>query len=314
MNNEIEIIRYPQIPYLNAFVIGIEYRTPHLHRDFEIDLVLEGSLNLHCRGETATARTGELFLLNPNEPHELRSADGASVLCLQIAPNFFAQFLPADRHVRFGTHTPYAQFETGSRTACNRFLLEFAEYYFRKPPSYQLRCIGNLCSAWEIFLNGLPVKTLTDEELFTDEKKTQRLLRLLDFTDKNYTRKIRLQDFAEQEGLSLFHLSRFVKENLNMTFQEYVTMLRFHLACKLLLSSKKSLLEIAMECGFSDTRYLYAAFDRALRVTPTEFRKTKSEPPRDVVKTHRSEHSMQRYFSLEKNLALIEGLNRYNRT
>ena len=56
--------------------------------------------------------------------------------------------------------------------------------------------------------------------------------------------------------MSVTYLSHFIRENLNMTFQEYISSVRFERALKLLRSSSMCLTDVSVVCGFSDVKYL----------------------------------------------------------
>ena len=49
--NELEIIRHPQIEGLSMFFNTVDYRTPHMHPEWEIILVLENELSVNCGAE-----------------------------------------------------------------------------------------------------------------------------------------------------------------------------------------------------------------------------------------------------------------------
>ena len=59
-----------------------------------------------------------------------------------------------------------------------------------------------------------------------------------------------------------------------MSFQEYVTLLRFEKARYLIAQTDLSLTDICVTCGFSDYRYLSQIFVKKTGMTPKEFRKT----------------------------------------
>jgi AraC-like DNA-binding protein len=60
---------------------------------------------------------------------------------------------------------------------------------------------------------------------------------------------------------------------LNQTFQEYLNTLRLNHAKILVATTEKRLIDICIECGFSDYRYLYKAFKESFGCTPYEYRK-----------------------------------------
>jgi AraC-like DNA-binding protein len=58
-----------------------------------------------------------------------------------------------------------------------------------------------------------------------------------------------------------------------MTFKEYLSDYRVNMARNDLLNSDKSILEIALECGFTDARGYINAFKKIYGTTPFHYRK-----------------------------------------
>ena len=96
---------------------------------------------------------------------------------------------------------------------------------------------------------------------------------LVDFVKKNFKQNITLSDFANNEKILLAYASRFVKENLNMTFQDYVKEFRFNEAKKLMLLKSKNPNTISFEAGYSEPRYLKDVFEEKIAMSPSEYSK-----------------------------------------
>ena len=64
MNQEFEIISHSQMNF-KLFLVNMIYRTPHIHKDFELCLLLDGSLFLQAQNETHSLETGDFFVVNP---------------------------------------------------------------------------------------------------------------------------------------------------------------------------------------------------------------------------------------------------------
>ena len=68
--------------------------------------------------------------------------------------------------------------------------------------------------------------------------------------------KITLEELAKRENVTKTYLSHFIHDNLNMTFQEYVSSMRFERALKLIRNTSMCLTDISVVSGFSDVKYL----------------------------------------------------------
>ena len=95
----------------------------------------------------------------------------------------------------------------------------------------------------------------------------------MDNIDENFRRKLLLGEIARREGLTMPYLSHLFKDTLGMSFQEYLKKRRFEYARSLLLGTRKSLLDISLESGFSDARYMIRMFEGEFGCTPREYRR-----------------------------------------
>lgn len=155
-------------------------------------------------------------------------------------------------------------------------------------------------------LKLLPFHVMTAEEMSNAEQRNARLMRLIQFVDENYMHKIRLSDFARQEGLSLSYMSHFVKDTMNQTFQDYVNSVRFNRARQLIAAGNTSLTSISLESGFSDYRYFSRTFQQTYGITPAEYRdQARHTIPENVILNH-SLHSREEIFTEKRSLTALE--------
>ena len=73
MRHEYEIVEHPHLEYLNLFLVKLIHRRLHLHREFEICMVLEGEVTVYTTGKTAVLKKEDVILLNPRQVHAFHS-------------------------------------------------------------------------------------------------------------------------------------------------------------------------------------------------------------------------------------------------
>lgn len=83
---------------------------------------------------------------------------------------------------------------------------------------------------------------------------------------------VRLEEVLEITGLSRPTFARQFKKHSGRTFSEFLNRLRLQAACRELLDSDRSVLEIALGCGFSQISFFNRLFRRLQKCSPTEFR------------------------------------------
>lgn len=100
-----------------------------------------------------------------------------------------------------------------------------------------------------------------------------RVRKIIEEINRRYTEKISLQEFADQYGLSIGHLSALIKKETGVPFSEYVTAKRMEDAKKLLSREDLSVDEVAGQVGYSDYFYFTKAFKKYAGVSPSVYRK-----------------------------------------
>lgn len=301
--NELEIIRHPQIDGFSMFFNTVDYRTPHIHPEWEVILVVENSLSVNCGVQEYVLEPGQMIVFNPNEPHEFHKLkDSALFLCLQISPKVLPEIPPT--HIDGKLVHEYLSEDDMQKI--KQELADCMTNYLNREDNFALYCVGKGCLLLHQLLSKMPSHILTAGESDSMDKRNARLKRLIRFVDENYMHKIRLTDFAQMEDCSVSYLSRFIKNTLNQSFQDYVTSVRFNCACKLIATGEKKLLDVCMEAGFSDYRYFSKEFQKQYHMTPEEYRHyIKNANPERTVLRH-SLHSVERFYSREDSLKLVE--------
>jgi AraC-like DNA-binding protein/ligand-binding sensor protein len=82
-------------------------------------------------------------------------------------------------------------------------------------------------------------------------------------------------DVANVACLSPSHFSRVVKQTFGQSFTDLLAKMRVDKARELLARSDKSLIQICLDCGFSDPSYFTKVFRKYTNHTPTEYRRTR---------------------------------------
>lgn len=99
-----------------------------------------------------------------------------------------------------------------------------------------------------------------------------KLRRLEHHVAENMEEELSLDTLAALVDLSPYHFSRVFKQTTGMTPLQYVTRERIARAQQLIRETSRSLIEIAMEVGYTSPSHFAQVFRRQVGVTPTEFR------------------------------------------
>lgn len=267
--DELEIIQYSQLEGLSVFVNAMAYRTPHFHQEWELLWVLDRPMTAVYGGREHRIEPGDVVLFPPNLAHEMRKVEQeCTFLCIQFSS---AGFAPNRRITVDDIHLKHYLKKEEYRQIQN-MILDIAQHFFLQEEMYDLYCWGQCGVLMYRLLKALPHHELSAEEALQIGYQNARLMRLVQFVDENYMHKIRLADFAKEEGCSVSYLSHFIHDRMNQTFQDYVNFVRFTHACKLIAEGNDSMLSISMAAGFSDYRYFSRTFQKIYGMTPAQYR------------------------------------------
>lgn len=268
--NEYEVISHRN-SYYNIFFNEIMYRTPHVHKDFEICLLLEGTIKIRVVDEILTAKKNDLWIINSFEQHEYKAIDNkALVLIIQISPSFFSTFYKSADVIRF-SHEPVQ-----STPIDNPFLfctmLNVGKDIFVKCKNYELKCAYKLIYLFDLLIGVIPNIMIDEVEQKKDRKKKELLRKIMTCIDENYYQKLLLSDIAAKTNFSVNYLSHYFKSVVGMSFQTYLAKVRCNRASILLVTTKLSIFDISIACGFSDIKYLKNKFKEFYGIYPQEYR------------------------------------------
>ena len=302
---ELEIVPQYQISGMRMFVNTVEYRSPHFHPEWELLWVLDAPLHITSAQKKYEIQPGELILFPPNWPHEFHEMERpCTFLCLQVSSRAF----PTTAHmhtdeIRLADCMPKEEIRW-----LRQAMLDTARMCFTEESHFELFCMGQCGLILHRLLQFVPCHNMTPEEQASTEQRNARLTRLMQFVDENFTHKIRLADFAKAEGCTLSFLSRFVREAMNQTFQDYVNSVRFNYARKLVALTEKPLVSICYESGFSDYRYFSRSFQTVYGMTPAEYRLQFQSVPAEQLMPVQNLHSREKIYNRERSLEILGSL------
>lgn len=273
MSAERELMRYDQLRHITVYVSRITFLKEHMHGSFELDIILDGTAKC-IRGTTSkTVKPGDIVLFNPHELHSFVSLGDAplTMLSLQIHQLFARRYIEVIPKLRFQcadidelTNEEYAYLKSN--------LFQVALAYFSNNAATKFEVFG-----YAILLMGRLVSMLTWEladqpDSSEKELEKNRIQRLIDYIDENYRQRITLSMLAEMEGITTTHLSHFFRKAFGVSFQTYISSQRLEKALVLMHDKTVSIVDICMDCGFSDRRYLEAACQKAFGCSVTQYR------------------------------------------
>lgn len=107
------------------------------------------------------------------------------------------------------------------------------------------------------------------------EEKIESLYvkKAIELIETNYSKKLKVQDIANQIGINRSYLTNLFKKTIGTSPQNYLIDCRLEKSAQLLRETQNSMVDIALEVGYSDSLAYSKAFKQKYGMSPSEYRK-----------------------------------------
>lgn len=248
----------------------------HWHDVLEINLVIKGELDVVRNNRTFHVVSGEMIVLNRDDIHAIDSqSEDLIYVQLHFDLERYNEYIP-----EIWTNLFYCTPEENDAISINlkremkshisnilRLMTESMQIIDaeKKIVYYSIDILSSLKMAFRATTEK-EGKELNDEQI-------GRVWKAIDYIYDNCHRKLTLHEVAQQIYVSDDYLTRLLKKNSGMGFEQFTSFVRSELSIRLLLNTEMSISDISAECGFSAPRYYNAAFLKNYGCTPMEYRK-----------------------------------------
>ena len=242
----------------------------HWHDEYEFIYITGGKCLCSIEGVAYTMKSGSAVLVKGGLLHALSRAENLPYTYFAIV------FHP---YMIYGTECKkyfsedykfnsfFSDENKEEKTIINLLKLIYNTYK-QKPFAYELYLKANLANIFcEIFKNRLYTRERKNET-----KKTLFTENILNYIHKNYAENFSIDTLSKEIGYSKSYLMHNFKEYTGKTVNEYLTEYRIYTAKQLLVNTEKSILEIALECGFNESSYFIRIFKGQFGTSPHKFR------------------------------------------
>jgi AraC family transcriptional regulator len=128
--------------------------------------------------------------------------------------------------------------------------------------------------ALESLVTELLIEASRRELPLRENNPPRWLSRVREFLHENFITPPSLSELARAAGVHPTHLARVFRRFEGCTVGDYIRKIRIERACRKILVSDASLVEIALDTGFADQTHFTRSFRRVAGMTPSEFRST----------------------------------------
>ncbi|KXX71191.1 AraC family transcriptional regulator [Flammeovirga sp. SJP92] len=112
-----------------------------------------------------------------------------------------------------------------------------------------------------------------DENQLLPQQLNARIIKTIEFINEHYFRVIDNAELAENINMATNSFTRFFKQNIHLSPQEYIKNVRIGKACHLMENAELSFDFIAQKVGFSDRYHFSKVFKTVKGIPPAQYKK-----------------------------------------
>lgn len=240
---------------------------PHRHREYEVNYIDSGKCVMTFEEEYVPLRAGECIIISPGYRHGflVDAKAGCKIVQAEMTiplPEMMTGEFP------FGDRNhPYCRIRD-----CQDVVLliqQVARYHRNQQTGEYLETLLDLSVLQLVTALGWHLNREEDVRTGIGNRK---ILGMMKYIQEHYTEPIRIEELAGRWNMSSRYVRRYFSQEVGMTCQEYITVLRINRAKELLWETEKTITQIAMETGYGTPQYFCRVFGSQAGVSPSRYR------------------------------------------
>ena len=285
-----ESIGFSQNVKVRASLDNIVQYPVHAHSDaLEIICILDGAVSISDSALNYKLCKDDVYIFNAKDPHKITTISEKNViLTVQIGLSHYRRYYKNLDVIYFICDSFLHKNNLFSELKYLRFLLSKIYFSYQMPSvngSELESCTRNLL---EFLMEQFQYYTYSKsknnsydiirrQQVQSNDPYSNRIYEIINYIYACFSTKIKLEHIANQQFLSIYYLSRYIKKACGLSFSELVSIARCEEAERLLGSTEKTIDEIALEVGFSNRKHLHTQFKKWYLKSPSEYRKLLKE-------------------------------------
>ena len=236
------------------------------HESIEVIYVDEGEGTIVCDFEENHVKCGDIFIINSDVLHSIRTDSYFSYYYLIIDSNFCKTN---------GLNISSIQFK--KRISDSRAISMFGAILrtYTNPENYVYHAkLRAKVLDFMVFLCESYGK-LSDSREHGQDKNFDSIRQAIIYIREHLSERITIDSLAEMVGISKFHFIREFKRITHYTPIMYITVVRIETARRLIAETDINISEISDKCGFDNVSYFSKTFKKHTGISPTKLRQDK---------------------------------------
>ena len=257
------------------------YSRVHFHPEYQLTYIRGSSGSLFIGDRLEIFQPGDIFIIGSDIPHifisneeSLGRKTSVDAISVFFSKNSFGGFLSLPEagvinkmldKIGFGLKI------TGE--ACKKAVSHYLDSVVKQSKFDRLMTL--LLSLQVVSAsNEIALISSSNIPLVVEKNDSNKIDLVYEYTLKNYGRRISLKDVADIAGMTPTSFCKFFKLHTHKTYFEFLIGIRVSNACRLLVSRRQNISEIAYACGFKNLSNFTRQFREIIGMSPRDYRKT----------------------------------------
>ncbi|MBO5909205.1 MAG: helix-turn-helix transcriptional regulator [Clostridia bacterium] len=241
----------------------------HWHDRIELHLVKSGTLELICNNEKIRLKKGELSIISPAFSHGGGAGDTGVeyyVLMFDIKDlyngtvsslKYLDPIINGEICFKYKTDIPQIV----------ELAEEIIEMNTNTKENHSLEIVGSLYR-----LLGLLCRFCTDDRISLEHHTAEKFESVISYIKSNFRKEISVDSISKNFSYEKSYFCRKFKSVTGITASKYINIQRLEYARGLLENTNKSIMNIALSSGFSESAYFINCFKKMYGITPLKYR------------------------------------------
>jgi len=256
--------------------------TFHWHNYLEIAFVKQGRGVYYVENRAYKMNAGDIVVINNIEPHYMEVLPPVNMVMPVVM--FEPQLVwSSENHFDYNYLKPFferssnfnnridSKSEIGQKIFA--LLTEIEEEYINRTLGYKLMIKAKLLHIITYLIRHYQDESRSPENISSKSRRLEKLEKVFEYMNRNYSQRILLTDLAEQAYMSPNYFSTLFKLSTGFTPIEYLNKMRISKSIEMLRETDTTIARIALDCGFSNLANFNKIFKNFTGTTPSQIRK-----------------------------------------
>lgn len=246
----------------------------HQHQDIEINWVFEGELHYFLNGSYQSIRKNEAGVFWAGYPHAVISySSPTTVLWITLPLHTFLQWSAGKSLAAQILKGSLFRFRPQDAKNATLNQLQLRRWFEELDPTHPQteQVILLELEAW--LTRASWNRQASRSPSIANTTDTTRVEQITHFIHSHYQENLSVGEIAQHLHLHPKYLMQIFKSTVHLSIYQYIMQLRLAHAQRLLLSTQRKVIDIALEVGFGSTRQFYQAFQKKCSISPGQYRR-----------------------------------------